>query len=301
MINWIGYGIGAFVILFFLTGIRIIRPNSRGVIETLGKYTGVRQPGFNFIIPIIQRMIIVNTTEQMTHIEPQEIITKDNLNAKVDLVVYFKINKDEKSLTNVLYEVKDIYSQLDTLARTTARNVIGTMVFKEVNSERNILNKKLQDILITETRNWGVQVLKVELKEIIPPGDVQETMNNVIKAQNTKDAAIDLATANETKADGMRRAAIKEAEGIKQAQILKAEAEQQSLILVAEGDKAARILTAEGQAKAFKLIDDTFKGNAITLKKLDVTQASLEKNSKVIVTEKGITPQLIIGKLDTEK
>jgi regulator of protease activity HflC (stomatin/prohibitin superfamily) len=102
----------------------------------------------------------------MTHIEPQEIITKDNLNAQVDLVVYFKINRDEGSLTNVLYEVKDVYSQLDTLARTTARNVIGTMVFKDVNSERKILNDKLQTILKAETKNWGVEVLKVELQEM---------------------------------------------------------------------------------------------------------------------------------------
>lgn len=282
------YIIGGIIVLVFLAGIRIIRPNSRGVVEFLGKYTGIRQPGFNWIVPLFQRMIRINTTEQMTHIEPQEIITKDNLNAQVDLVVYFKINKDEKSLTNVLYEVKDVYSQLDTLARTTARNVIGTMVFKDVNSERKILNDKLQTILITETKNWGVQVLKVELKEIVPPKDVQETMNSVIKAQNTKDAALDLATANETQADGKRRAAIKEAEGLKQAQVLNA-----------EGDKAARILVAEGQAKAFDLINKSFTKNAITLKQLEITQASLEKNSKIIVTDKGISPQLIIGKLET--
>lgn len=290
MINWIGYAIGGIILLFLLSGLRTIRPNSRGVVETLGKFTNIRMPGLNYVIPIFQRLIMINTTEQMTHIEPQEIITKDNLNAKVDLVVYFKIGKDEQSLTNVMYEVRDVYSQLDTLARTTARNVIGTMVFKEVNSERNILNGKLQAILQKETANWGVQVLKVELKEIVPPTDVQDTMNRVIKAQNTKDAAIDLATANETEADGKRRAAIKEAEGIKQAAILKAEAEKESSILV-----------AEGQAKAFDLINKSFKENAIKLKNLEVTQASLEKNSKIIMTDKGITPQLIIGKLDTEK
>jgi regulator of protease activity HflC (stomatin/prohibitin superfamily) len=115
-------------------------------------------------------------------------------------------------------------------------------------------------------------------------------MNSVIKAQNTKDAAVDLAMANETQADGKRRAAIKEAEGIKQAQILKAEAEKQSSILV-----------AEGQSKAFDLINRAFKGNAQKLKQMEVTQASLENNSKIIVTDKGIAPQLIIGNLPIDK
>lgn len=290
MINYVLWGILAFVFIILVASIRIIRPNTRGVVETLGKYTGTRSPGFNMVIPIIQRMIIINITEQMTHIEPQEIITKDNLNATCDLVVYFKIKKDDQSLYNVLYEVKDVYSQLDTLARTTARNVIGTMVFKAVNGERNILNGELQKILRTETKDWGVEVLKVELKEIIPPKDVQDTMNAVIKAQNTKDAAVDLATASETRADGERRAKIKEAEGQKQAMILKA-----------EGEKEYSVRVAEGQSKAFDLINKSFTGNAIKLKQLEVTQASLEKGSKIILTEKGISPNLLIGTLPFEK
>jgi regulator of protease activity HflC (stomatin/prohibitin superfamily) len=286
MIEYILYAILVILVIYFLSGIRTIRPNSRGVVETLGKFSGIREPGLNYVLPIFQRLILINVTEQMTHIEPQEIITKDNLNANVDLVVYFKIDKDKANLYNVMYEVKDVYSQLDTLARTTARNVIGTMLFKEVNSERKILNDKLQSILSIETKDWGVRVLKVELKEIIPPADVQATMNNVIKAQNTKDAALDLATANETQADGKRRAAIKEADGEKQAQILRA-----------EGDKLARILTAEGQAKAFDLINKSFVDNAITLKRLEVTQASLENNTKIVLTKDGINPQLILGEI----
>ena len=127
-------------------------------------------------------------------------------------------------------------------------------------------------------------------EEITPPEDVQNTMNKVIKAENEKEAAIDSATAAETQADGKRRAAIKEAEGLRQASILSA-----------EGSKQASILVAEGQAKAFELIDKAFKGNAQLLKKLDVTQNSLKDNSKIILTEKGISPQLIIGKLDMEK
>ena len=268
-----------FLVLVLLLGIKIIRPTHRAVIETFGKYSRFGKSGFNFVIPIIQRLISINVTEQVTNIEPQEIITKDNLNAKVDLVIYYKIQNDEENVKKALYNVDDVSAQLETLSRTTARNVIGTMQFKEVNSERDKLNVKLQTILLRETKNWGVSVLKVELKEIVPPRDVQETMNKVIKAENEKTAAIDLATARETEADGLRRASIKNA----------------------EGDKMAKILRAEGEAKSIQIINEAankyFVGNAQRLKTLEVTQASLQNNSKVVLTKEGITPQLILGEL----
>jgi len=272
------YVILGLLVVIGLSGIRIVRPTERAVIETLGKYSRYGRSGFNWIIPIFQRMIQINITEQMSDIEPQEIITKDSLNANVDLVVFYKVNADEVSVKNALYNVNDVEGQIKTLARTTARNVIGKMVFTEVNSERNELNTKLADIMGKETKSWGVQIVRVELKEITPPTVVQETMNRIIQAENEKDAAINFATAKETEADGIKRAKIKEAEGAKQ----------------------FSILVAEGQAKAFDLINKSFIGGAKELKRLEVTQASLEKNSKIILTEKGISPQLIIGKLDTD-
>jgi regulator of protease activity HflC (stomatin/prohibitin superfamily) len=272
-----------FVVLFLLSGIRIIRPTQRGLVETLGRYTSFRTPGFNFIIPIFQSMTKVNITEQMTDIEPQEIITKDNLNAKVDLVVYFKIKADEQNVCNSEYKVQNVYSQIDTLARTTARNVIGTMAFRDVNSKRNELNDKLKTILIKETRDWGVEVLKVEMKEIVPPKDVQDTMNKVIKAENEKDAAIDFATARETEADGKKRAAIKEAEGLAQGKIIVAKAEAERIKLVNES------------------ANKYFKGNAQLLRKYDVTENSLKDNAKIILTEKGVNPQLIVGELPLKR
>ena len=164
-----GYIVIGVIVLLFLSGMRIINQKERGLVETLGKYTAFRQPGFNWVIPIFQRLRIVNISERMTDIEPQEIITKDNLNAKVDLVVYYQIKADEKNVCASQYNVDEVINQLDTLSRTTARNVIGTMPFRDVNSKRNELNKKLRDILVTETKNWGVDVLKVELKDITPP------------------------------------------------------------------------------------------------------------------------------------
>lgn len=274
-----GYIVIGVIVLLFLSGMRIINQKERGLVETLGKYTAFRQPGFNWVIPIFQRLRIVNVSERMTDIEPQEIITKDNLNAKVDLVVYYQIKADEKNVCASQYNVDEVINQLDTLSRTTARNVIGTMPFRDVNSKRNELNKKLRDILVTETKNWGVDVLKVELKDITPPGEVQETMNMVIMAENKKDAAGDLATAAETQADGERRAAIKRAEGIGQ----------------------GRIIVAEANAKKIKIENEAakkyFVGNAQKLKQLEVTQASLQNNSKVILTEKGIKPNIILGEL----
>lgn len=267
--------IGIVVFLLFLSGIRIVRPTERAVIETLGKFTKCAGKGFNWIIPIFQRMIQINITEQMSDIEPQEIITKDNLNANADLVVFYKVNEDEESIKKALYNVNNVEEQLKTLARTTARNVIGDMVFRDVNSKRNDLNLKLAKTMDIETKTWGVKIVRVELKEITPPKDVQDTMNKVIKAENEKEAALDFATAVETKADGEKRARIKESEGKKQSSILE----------------------AEGKAKAFDLVNESFKGNAQLLKKLEVTQASLENNSKVILTKDGISPTLLIGDL----
>ena len=266
-------------VILFLIGFRVIRPTERGVKETFGKYTGHINSGLKWIIPLVQRIYRVNITERVADVEPQEIITKDNLNAKVDLVVFYKVKPDEANIKKAFYSVDDVEEQIVTLAQTTARNVIGDMVFREVNSERNKLNKKLAEVIDKQTDSWGVQIVRVELKEIAPPEDVQDTMNQIIKAENTKDAAKDFATAKETEADGIKRATIKEA----------------------EGDRQAKILVAEGKSKAFKLINESFKGNAQIDKKLDVTRASLENNSKIILTEKGINPQLIIGEIPLKK
>lgn len=290
MIEWILLALLAIVIIYLLSGIRIIRPTHKGIVETLGKFSSVKDSGFNFIFPIFQKMFYVNITEKMTDIEPQVVITKDNLNCKVDLVVFYRIKKGREDVIKSVYEVNNVEQQLDTLARTTARNVIGTLIFKDVNSERNKLNERLQQILAKETLNWGVEVLKVELKDVVPPSDVQETMNRVIKANNEKEANIDFATAAETQADGIKRAAIKEAEGRKQAQILEA-----------EGLKQSKILVAQGEAERIKLVYQSankhFIKNAKDLKRLEVTQSSLENNSKIILSEKGINPQLLVGEL----
>ena len=253
------------VVLFFLAGIRIIRPTSRALVERLGKYHHFAPPGFNWIIPGIDKMYKINITEKMINAEPQEIITNDNLNARVDAQVYFKIKPDEESVKNSQYNVNSIEYQIVNLARTTLRNIIGTMTLKSANSERGKINKELHATLLEETMNWGIEIVRTELKEIDPPKDVQETMNKIVKAENEKIAAIDFATATETKADGEKRAEIRRAEGIKQGAILRAEGEAQAIALVNEA------------------AEKYFVGNAQLLRRIQAMETALKDNAKIVV------------------
>jgi regulator of protease activity HflC (stomatin/prohibitin superfamily) len=273
----VGSILGFIVIFIFVTmSIRTVRPTSRGLIERFGKYKRFASPGIVFLVPFVERLIRVNITENMIDAGLQEIITSDSLNAQVDAQVYFKVRSDEESVRASEYNVFNYKIQIVALARTTLRNIIGTMTLKEANSERGKINNSLYNNLSTETKSWGLEIVRTELKEINPPADVQETMNKVVKASNEKIAAIDFATARETQADGERRAAIKVAEG-----------QRQAAILQAEGQKQAKVLVADGEAQAIKLVNEAadlyFKGNAQLLRRLQAVEQSLMNNSKIVV------------------
>jgi regulator of protease activity HflC (stomatin/prohibitin superfamily) len=265
-----------FVVILLSMSIRTVRPTSRGLIERFGKYNRFASPGIVFLVPFIEHLIRVNITENMVDAGLQEIITSDSLNAQVDAQVYFKVRSDEESVKASQYNVYNYMHQIVALARTTLRNIIGTMTLKEANSERGKINSSLYSNLSNETKSWGLEIVRTELKEINPPADVQETMNKVVKASNEKIAAIDFATARETQADGERRAAIKVAEGQKQAAILQS-----------EGQKQAKITVAEGEAQAIQLVneaaDQYFKGNAQILRRLQTVEQSLTNNTKIVV------------------
>ena len=175
------------------------------------------------------------------------------------------MKNDEGSVKNCQYSVNNYQWQIVNLARTTLRNIIGTLTLKSANSERGKINSELHKTLMEETSTWGIEIVRTELKEIDPPKDVQETMNKVVKAENEKIAAIDFATATETVADGQKRAEIKKAEGIKQ----------------------ARILEAEGEAGAIKLVNEAaekyFIGNAQVLRKLEAVEHALANNAKIVI------------------
>jgi len=257
--------VAAVIFFVFLIGIRIVRPTHRGLIETLGKYTGFAQPGFHWVLVFIQKLYLVDIREQLVNADPQVIITNDNLNATVDAQVYLKVKSDEESAKSSMYNVTNYRFQVVNLARTTLRNIIGTLSLKSANSERGRINTDLDQTLKVETKNWGIEILRTELKEIDPPKDVQETMNKVVKAENEKIAAVDFATAAETNADGVKRAEIKRAEGIRQ----------------------AKILEAEGEAQAIKLVNEAaehyFIGNAQLLRKLQAMETALKNNAKIVL------------------
>ena len=253
------------VVILFLSGFKVVRPTHRALVERLGKYHHFAGPGLHWIIPFIDRIYRVNVTEQMVDADPQEIITNDNLNATVDAQIYFRVREDEQSVKNSLYNVYNYQVQIVNLARTTLRNIIGTLTLKSANSERGRINTELHQILSEETNDWGISIVRAELKKIDPPQDVQATMNKVVKAENEKIAAIDYATAAETEADGVKRAKIKEAEGFRQ----------------------AKILNAEGEAEAIRLVNEAaekyFVGNAQILRKIEAVEAALKDNAKIVV------------------
>jgi regulator of protease activity HflC (stomatin/prohibitin superfamily) len=252
----------AVILLLFLAGIRVVRPTHRGLVERLGKYHRYADPGFHWIIPIIERMFKVDIREMLVEAQPQMIITNDNLNARVDAQVYLKVKADEENVKASQYNVANYEMQIVNLARTTLRNIIGTLTLKSANSERGKINEELRNTLLSETASWGIEILRTELKEIDPPEDVQITMNKVVKETV---AGVVFATASETPADGRRRAEIKKAEGTKQ----------------------ARILEAEGQARAIQLVNEAadryFIGNAQVLRKLEAMERALSQNAKVVV------------------
>jgi regulator of protease activity HflC (stomatin/prohibitin superfamily) len=273
-----GFGIIGYILIvlgllvFLFSGFRTVRPIEKGIIERFGKYMRTKEAGLAWIIPSLERMYKVNVTEQLVDVEPQMVITKDKLNAEVDAVVYYKIRNVEASL----YNVDDHRKQLTSLARTTLRAVIGNMSLTDANEKRNTINAEVEAVLDKETNSYGVEVLRVEIQKIEPPKDVQESMNKVVKAEQEKIAAMDIASATETKADGEKRAEIKKAEGIKQ-----------GLILSSEGKAAAIRTVATAEADKIKLLNEAankyFIGNAQTLKKLETMESALKDNTKLIV------------------
>ena len=285
----IGIVLAVIVLLFLGLGLKIVRPTHRGLIERFGKYNRFAMPGLNVIIPFIDVLRQIDVTERMIDAGSQEIITADKLNASVDAQVYFKVRSSEEGVKSSQYNVQEFERQIVSLARTTLRNIIGTLTLTSANSERNVINGNLYTTLEKETGSWGIDIVRTELKEINPPADVQTTMNSVVMAENKKQAAVDFATAAETEADGKRRAAIKAAEGSRQAAILEA-----------EGNKLSRILVAEGEAAAIKLVNEAaetyFKGNAQILRQLQAVETSLANNTKIVLPS-GTAITNVIGSL----
>ncbi len=278
----------AVAFIFFLRGFRQVDQTERGLIERWGKFVGFAEPGLHWILPVMYRMRRVDITEKMVASGTQDIITKDKLNASVDLVVYFQVQSDEESIKKSQYSVSDYETQIVSLARTTARNIIGKLSFTETNCEREKLNTQLEEHLKKEVQAWGLRIVRVELQEIDPPDIVQNAMNEVVTNEQKKLAATDFATAKETEADGERRAAVKKAQG-----------EAEAVQVRAKADAEAVTLKAEAHAKAIELVNTAaekyFKGNAQTLKRLESMVEATKANTKIIFTSDNRTLETLLA------
>lgn len=250
----------------------VIRPTEKGIIERFGKYSREISQGLHFKIPFIDMVYKINITENMVDIDPQVVITKDKLNVIVDALVYYKIDDPKASL----YNVDNHRTQLVSLTKTALRSVIGNLTLTQTNENRIEINKQVKAVLEEETKTYGVGILRVEIQKIEPPENVQDAMNEVVRQENIKLAAINEAEAVETKADGKRKASIKEAEG-----------QKKSIELNAEGKANAIKALAEAEAEKIKVINESirnnFTGQAVEYKKLETALGALENGTKVIV------------------
>jgi regulator of protease activity HflC (stomatin/prohibitin superfamily) len=280
------------LVVFWLVGksARVVRPTERGLVERYGRYHKFVNPGLTFLAPFIDRLVRVNITERMSQVQPQQVITKDKVVLNVDAVVFFKVRPEEQWVKASEYNVNNFEAQIEMLARTTLRNIIGTMDMSEANVGREKINAELKDQLSQQSKDWGIEIMRAELKDLQPPPDIQESMNNVIKADNLRLAAQNQANARELEADGFKRAAIKNAEGKQQAAILEAEGQRQATIKIAEGDAEATKLRNEA-------LTTYFKDTAVTFKELDTIATSLKDNAKIIVPQ-GNTISLILSELE---
>ena len=243
--------------------ISFVRDYERIARFRLGKFEGMKGPGIVIAIPVIHSTEKVDTRVEVLDISRQTNITKDNVPLSIDVLVYLRVDIDNAERS--VLEVEDYRYAVRGLATTTMRAVIGDMALDEVLSQRDRINELIRTRLDTETERWGIKVTNVEIREVDPPADVQDAMNQQMNSERERRAAV-------LQADGIKEAAITIAEGEKQAAILKAEGNRESEILNAQGDQQATVLRAEGYAEALKAIHGVAQGvdaNTMTLQYVD--------------------------------
>ena len=228
------------VLLVLAANVRVVPQSRAFVIERLGAFQGVWGVGLHFKIPFIERVAKnISLKEQVVDFPPQPVITKDNVTMQIDTVVYFQIT-DPKLYA---YGVEQPMMAMETLTATTLRNIIGDLELDQTLTSRDVINTKMRAILDEATDPWGIKVNRVELKNIIPPKEIQNAMEKQMKAERERRESI-------LQAEGQKQSQILVAEGEKQSLILKADAAKQAAILKAEGEKEARIMAAEAEAQA---------------------------------------------------
>ena len=276
IIGYVALGIIALVLIIVIIKSIIIVPQANTVIvERLGKYAKTLEAGFHIIVPIIEKKAnVVSLKEKVADFPPQPVITKDNVTMQIDTVVYFQIT-DPKLYT---YGVERPMSAIENLTATTLRNLIGDLELDQTLTSRDTINQQMRSILDEATDPWGIKVNRVELKNILPPRDIQEAMEKQMRAERQKRESI-------LKADGEKQSAILSAEGEKEAAILRAEAKRVSMVTEAEGQAEALLRVYEAQAKGIKAINDANPNAAyVTLKGFEALEKiSQSEATKIVV------------------
>jgi regulator of protease activity HflC (stomatin/prohibitin superfamily) len=244
------------IVLFavVVSGVKIIRPFERGLVERLGKYHTTVEPGLRLIFPFIDRMVRVDMRERVVDIPPQEVITSDNVVVSVDAVVYYEATDPQR----LVYNVVDFYLAVTKLAQTNLRNVIGDMQLDEALTSRDTINLKLREILDDATDKWGTRVVRVEIQRIDPPADVMHAMHEQMKAERTRRAVVTAAAGEReaviARAEGEKQSAVLQAEGLKQASILQAEGEAAATRTAAEAEQFRQVAVAQGESDAIRRV-----------------------------------------------
>lgn len=277
--EWIGYiGIGILVLLVLLvlvTNIQIVQQSRAYVVERLGAYSATWGVGLHFKIPFFERVVKkVSLKEQVADFDPQPVITKDNVTMQIDTVIYFQIT-DPKLYT---YGIEQPMVAIENLSATTLRNIIGDLELDQCLTSRDIINTKMRTILDEATDPWGIKVNRVELKNILPPKEIQNAMEKQMKAERERREAI-------LRAEGEKRAAILEAEGEKESAILRADAKKQQQILEAEGEAEAILKVQKATAEGIRLINEAAPSEAvIKIKAMEAFSAAANgKATKIII------------------
>ena len=232
------------VLILVVSNIHVVQQSRAYVVERLGAYSATWNVGLHLKIPFIERVVKkVSLKEQVADFDPQPVITKDNVTMQIDTVIYFQIT-DPKLYT---YGVEHPMNAIENLTATTLRNIIGEMELDQSLTSRDVINAKMRSILDEATDPWGIKVNRVELKNILPPKEIQNAMEKQMKAERERRESI-------LQAEGQKQSQILVAEGEKEAAILKADAEKQAAILKAEAEKQAAILKADGEAQAIMAV-----------------------------------------------
>ena len=270
-----------------------LKPFERGIKETLGRYSGFIAPGFGMQIPFVNVIRVRDVREHTMDIPPQPVITKDNVEIRVDGVMWVRPAEDEDSIKQTFYNIDNWKRAVVQLAMTNLRQEFGDLTLDESLVAREKIATNLERVLNAFADDWGLRVSKVEIMLIDPPEDIKQAMHKQKTAEQERRAMRLLATGKFEAAEQEKKATIQQAEG-----------EREATIRRAEGERKAAIEVAEGKAKAIRLVNEAAqtycKGNAQILRQMEVTEASLRDNAKIIITEEGISPTLLLGSLPVE-